>query len=87
MWQWRGQVVATPRGVTSEQVDPLIQKLVSRLKHEDAVTRCNAAGALRLHGVRAVAAIPELAKLLTDEDPKVRGEARRALERLRAAAA
>ena len=71
----------------SDQLDPLIQKLIARLKHQDPVARRNAAGALRLHGLRASAAIPELTALLTDEDPKVRREAKRALDRLRAAAA
>jgi HEAT repeat protein len=71
----------------SERLDPLIQKLIGRLKDEDPVTRRNAAGALRLHGPRAAAAVPELTRLLTDEDPKVREEARRALQRLRVAAA
>lgn len=71
----------------SEQLDPLIQKLIARLKHEDPITRRNAAGALRLHGFRASAAIPELTELLTDDDPKVRREAKQALYRLRAEAA
>ena len=71
----------------SEQLDPLIQKLITRLKDEDPVTRCNAAGALRLHGSRATGAIPELSKLLSDQDLRVREEAQRALERLRNAAA
>ena len=71
----------------SEHVDPLIQKLIARLKHQDPVTRRNAAGALRLHGSRATVAIPELSKLLSDADSRVRKEAQRALERLRNAAA
>jgi HEAT repeat protein len=71
----------------SEPVDPLIQKLIARLKHEDPITRRNAAGALRLHGSRATAAIPELSKLLSDEDSRVRTEAEQALKRVRNAAA
>ena len=71
----------------SEQLDSLIQKLIEKLSHEDPITRRNAAGALRLHGPRAVAAIPQLTMLLTDQDRKVRGEAQRALDRLRSAAA
>ncbi len=71
----------------SEQLDPLMQKLIARLQHDDPVTRRNAAGALRLHGSRAAVAIPELSRLLSDEDSRVRQEARRALERLRNAAA
>jgi len=71
----------------SEQLDPLIRKLIARLKDEDPLVRRNAAGALRFHGRRASLAIPELAELLTDDDPRVREEAERALERLRAAAA
>jgi HEAT repeat protein len=71
----------------SQQLDPLIRKLVTRLKDEDPLTRRNAAGALRLHGSRATGAIPELSRLLSDQDPRVREEARRALARLRNAAA
>ena len=71
----------------SERPDPLIRKLIARLKDEDPLTRRNAAGALRFHGPRAMAAIPALSKLLTDDDPRVRSEARRALQRLRVAAA
>lgn len=64
------------------QGDLLIQKLIERLSYEDPVTRRNAAGALRLHGERAVPAIPALTRLLEDNNPRVRNEARRALERL-----
>jgi len=71
----------------SEQPDRLIRKLVEKLSDPDPITRRNAAGALRLHGSRAVAAIPALARLLNDGDPRVREEAERALIRLRAAAA
>jgi HEAT repeat protein len=71
----------------AEPTDPLIQKLIARLRDEDPINRRNAAGALRLHGRRATAAAAELAMLLADEDPSVRSEARRALERLRTAAA
>jgi HEAT repeat protein len=67
--------------------DPLISKLIGRLKDEDPRTRRNAAGALRLHGARAAAAIPALHTLLEDEDPGVREEAQRALARLRSVAA
>ena len=70
-----------------KQPDPLIQKLIARLRDGDPATRRNAAGALRLHGGRATVAIPELARLLTDEDPAVQAEAQRALDRLRTAAA
>lgn len=71
----------------SERPDPLIWKLIEKLKDRDPAIRRNAAGALRLHGTRAAAAIPALAELLTDEDPRVRGEAERALDRLRTVAA
>ena len=71
----------------SEQPDRLIQKLIEKLGERDPITRRNAAGALRLHGSRAVTAIPALLRLLEDEDPRVREEAERALTRLRAAAA
>lgn len=69
------------------QADPLIQKLIAKLNHPDPITRRNAAGALRFHGQRAVAAIPELRKLLGDEDPRVRNEAQHALDGLRSVAA
>ena len=71
----------------SEQTDPLIRKLIARLKHQDPATRRNAAGALRLHGSRATVAIAELRVLLTDEDSRVREVAQRALRRLRNPAA
>ena len=70
-----------------DQPDPLITTLVQRLHDADPVARRNAAGALRLHGERAVSAISELSRLLADEDAKVRVEAQRALDRLRQAAA
>lgn len=66
----------------SEPFDPLIGGLIAKLRHHDPITRRNAAGSLRLHGSRAAAAIPELTRLLDDEDPRVRQEARRALDRL-----
>jgi len=71
----------------SHQPDRLIRKLIDKLTDQDPITRRNAAGALRLHGSRAVAAIPALARLLDDEDARVREEAERALTRLRTAAA
>lgn len=69
------------------QPDPLIQKLIARLSDADPVARRNAATALRLHGSRAAAAIPELVELLSDTDPAVQAEAQRALNRLRTTAA
>jgi HEAT repeat protein len=71
----------------SAQMDRLIGKLIEKLGDEDPITRRNAAGALRLHGHRAVPAIPALVRLLDDEDFRVRQEVERALARLRAAAA
>ena len=62
--------------------DLLIERLIERLQDEAAVIRRNAAGALRLHGGRARAAVPALTRLLDDPSPMVRAEARRALERL-----
>ena len=59
------------------QGDLLIQKLIERLEYDDPVARRNAAGALRLHGDRAVSAVPALQRLLDDENPRVRNEARR----------
>ena len=67
--------------------DALILKLIEKLGDADPLTRRNAAGALRLHGARAVAAIPALTTLLDDQDPRVRNEAERAIDRLRAVAA
>jgi HEAT repeat protein len=71
----------------SHPADLLIQKLIDLLDEEDPRTRRNAAGALRLHGRRAIAAVPALEPLLRDQDPAVRGEAERALARLRTPAA
>ena len=65
----------------------LIHKLIEKLSDADPVNRRNAAGALRLHGRRAVEAIPALTTLLDDEDSSVRREAERALARLRSVAA
>ena len=65
-----------------ERRDLLIMKLIERLTYDDPVTRRNAAGALRLHGDRAIAAIPALQRLLDDDNKFVRQEARRALDRL-----
>jgi HEAT repeat protein len=62
--------------------DPLIRSLIDKLGDRNPVTRRNAAGALRLHGARAVPAIPALEALLNDHDFRVRAEARRALDRL-----
>ncbi len=62
--------------------DLLITKLIERLSYDDPLARRNAAGALRLHGDRAVSAIPALEKLLNDENKGVRQEVRRALDLL-----
>ena len=70
-----------------DRPDPLIDKLLRRLHDADPVVRQNAAGALRLHGRRAVIAISDLGRLLSDENDKVRAEAQRALDQLRRAAA
>lgn len=67
--------------------DLLIEKLIEKLRDRDPRVRRNAAGALRLHGSRAVGAIPALAALLDDADSRVRCEAERALDRLRSLAA
>ncbi len=67
--------------------DPLIAKLIRQLHDADPVTRRNAVGALRLHGKRAVCAVPELGELLADNDADVQAEVRRALNQLRQAAA
>lgn len=70
---------------TTGQGDLLIGKLIDKLGDQDPATRRNAAAALRLHGARAVPAIPTLTALTDDEDPRVRQEANRALARLRPA--
>ena len=70
-----------------ETFGQLLDKLIRRLEYPDPRIRRNAAAAIRLHGPRAEAAIPALDALLEDEDPRVRHEARRALDRLRAPAA
>ena len=67
--------------------DSLIRKLIEKLHDADPMTRRNAAGALRLHGSRAVDAIPDLSEMLTDEDSRVRYEVERALDQLRTVAA
>ena len=69
------------------QYDLLISKLMQKLDDSDPVVRRNAAGALRLQGVRAVGAIPSLVALLTDQDSRVRTEAERAIDHLRLVAA
>ena len=70
-----------------EQQDRLISRLIEKLNDTDPIIRRNAAGALRLHGCRAVTALPALMQLLEDEDARVREEAERAVIRLRASAA
>jgi HEAT repeat protein len=69
------------------QPDLLILKLIEKLADGDPLIRRNAAGALRLQGSRAVAAIPALSGLLGDLDQRVRNEAERALDHLRLVAA
>ena len=69
------------------QPDLLILKLIEKLRDADPITRRNATGALRLQGLRAVAAIPAITALLTDEDPRVRSEAERAIDHLKLVAA
>ena len=67
--------------------DLLIWKLIEKLEDKDPLIRRNAAGALRLHGARAVPAVPALKVLLEDTDFRVRTEAERALDHLCFAAA
>jgi HEAT repeat protein len=68
---------------TLGQPDLLVQKLVEKLHDADPITRRNATGALRLQGLRALAAIPAISTLLTDQDPRVRREAERTLDSFR----
>jgi HEAT repeat protein len=70
-----------------KQPDLLILKLMQKLSDSDPLIRRNAAGALRLQGTRAVAAIPALSVLLADQDVRVRNEAERAIDHLRLVAA
>ncbi len=70
-----------------KQPDLLILKLMEKLGDSDPLIRRNAAGALRLQGSRAVAAIPALSVLLADQDVRVRNEAERAIDHLRLVAA
>lgn len=67
--------------------DLLILKLMEKLGDADPIVRRNATGALRLQGQRAIAAIPAITVLLEDQDPRVRTEAERAIDQLRAVAA
>jgi HEAT repeat protein len=76
-----------PTVYVSSQPDLLILKLIEKLSDVDPITRRNAAGALRLQGVRAVAALPAISQLLCDQDPRVRNEAERAVDHLRLVAA
>jgi HEAT repeat protein len=69
------------------QPDLLILKLMQKLGDANHLVRRNAAGALRLQGLRAKAAIPALSILLKDQDPRVRNEAERAIDHLKLAAA
>jgi HEAT repeat protein len=71
----------------TKQPDLLILKLMEKLGDTDPLIRRNAAGALRLQGSRAVAAIPALSVLLGDLDVRVRNEAERAIDHLRLVAA
>ena len=70
-----------------KQPNLLILKLIEKLGDGDPLIRRNAAGALRMQGSRAVAAIPALSGLLGDLDQRVRNEAERALDHLRLIAA
>jgi len=60
---------------------------MAKLRDPDPITRRNAAGALRLQGAKAAAALPAIAQLLDDEDIRVRREAARAVQHLRLPAA
>jgi HEAT repeat protein len=71
----------------TEQPDLLILKLIEKLGDANPIIRRNAAGALRLQGARAVAAIPAILNLLSDHDLRVRNEAERAIDHLRLVAA
>jgi HEAT repeat protein len=82
-----GSSETTAKKIMPAQTDLLVLKLIEKLEDTDPVIRRNAAGALRLQGSRAVAAIPALSTLLGDQDPRVRSEAERALDHLKLVAA
>ena len=63
--------------------DPLTEKLIEKTRDSDGRTPRNAAGALGMQGARALAAIPVLSALLSDNDPQVRAAAERTLDHLR----
>jgi hypothetical protein len=71
----------------ARQPDLLILKLMEKLHDVDPIIRRNAAGALRMQGLRARPAISALAALLADQDIRVRNEAERAIDHLRLSAA
>jgi HEAT repeat protein len=60
----------------------LVRKLVEKLSDKDPRVRRNAAGALRMQGIKAVEAVPAITRLLDDEDPRVRREAEQAIEQI-----
>ena len=64
--------------------DLLVLKLMEKLCDVDPIIRRNAAGALRMQGARAVPALPALEPLLCDCDVRVRCEAERAIDQLKA---
>jgi HEAT repeat protein len=69
--------------MTSRDIDLLlIRKLIEKLGDKDPLVRRNAAGALRMQGLKAATAVPAISHLLNDEDPRVRREAEQAVEQL-----
>ena len=65
----------------------MIDKLTEKLRDKDPAVRRMAVGALRMHGSRALAALPTLLELMTDEDRAVQMEAERTVALLRSVAA
>ncbi len=67
----------------AQTTDLLVLKLMEKLRDVDPRIRRNAAGALRMQGPKAAAAVDAIAQLLDDADPSVRREAERAVDQLR----
>jgi HEAT repeat protein len=68
---------------TARELDLLlIRKLIEKLGDKDPRVRRNAAGALRMQGIKAATAVPAISRLLDDADPWVRREAEQAIEQL-----
>jgi len=79
----KAATVAEPTPETAPWLFP--EKQIELLDDRDFIVRALAARNLGNIGARSESAIPELEKLLEDENPKVRKIAAEALEKIRAA--